>query len=97
VPDARALRELERAFEAFADTGAVRYRDPAGVAIYQVAPTWATAIACTRCLYVAIMPTLPAKPIVHWECSRCGAIWTLLPPLEVRAALRPPVDLGVVQ
>lgn len=77
---------LERALEALAEPNAKRYRDTFGPAIYQVEPTWATAILCQRCQYVAIIPRLPRRPIFTHECSSCGAVIRLAPPLEVLGA-----------
>lgn len=70
----RALGELE---------GGKRYRDRLGPAVYQLEPTWATAILCPACRYVAIIPRLPRKRLFAHECSSCQARITLAPPAEV--------------
>lgn len=63
--------------------GGKHYPDRLGPAIYQVEPSWATAILCRRCQYVAIIPRLPRKHLFSHQCSSCGASITLAPPAEV--------------
>lgn len=63
-----------------------RYPDTLGPAIYQVEPSWATAILCTACQYVAIIPSLPRLFTFVHECSSCGARIRLAPPAEVIGA-----------
>jgi hypothetical protein len=93
VPDRRALRELEGHL---ADAGLEGRRmfDLAGVAIYQLEPNEATAIACHSCLYVSMVPSLPKRSLVY-ACPRCGAMQRLAPPLEVMFAANRPLPPGV--
>ena len=87
MADRHARRELERKLDDALPDGR-RIWDPAFVALYQLEPTWATAVICYRCLYVAIVPTLPAKAF-SYTCSQCGLLTPLDPPREVLEALRP--------
>src|SRR4051794_24766505 len=87
MPDRRARRELERKLDEGMPDGR-RVWDPSGAAVYQIEPTWATAVICYRCLYVGLIPTLPAKPLT-WTCSSCGHRLRLDPPGEVLEAIRP--------
>ena len=80
----RDVYELERALGEI-DIGK-RYRDTVGPAIYQVEPTWATAILCARCGFVALIPTLPRTLSFVHRCSSCGQAIRLAPPLDVIAA-----------
>lgn len=57
-------------------------------AVYQLAPTWATAIACYGCQYVALVMSLPARSMA-WKCPRCGNGVALDPPASVLLAPRP--------
>lgn len=83
---------LERALGEFDD--GKRYRDRIGPAIYQLEPQWATAILCTACLYVAIIPRLPRLMTFVHTCSQCGARIRLAPPAEVFSATPPANLLG---
>ncbi len=80
----RTRYALDRALAELPD--GVRYQDPGGQAVYQVEPDWATAIACGRCRYVSIIPTLPRSLVFTHSCSSCGAPIVLRPPLEVIGA-----------
>lgn len=81
-------RKDRRELEAFADKlpndGARRLLDLVGPAVYELEPFPRTAALCSRCRYVSLILTLPAKPTT-WECPRCGAGYPLMPPLEVLA------------
>jgi hypothetical protein len=83
---------LERALGEFDD--GKRYRDTIGPAIYMVEPQWATAILCTACLYVAIIPRLPRLMTFVHQCSQCGARIRLAPPAEVFSASPPSSVVG---
>lgn len=87
MPDKRARHELERKLDDALPAGRNVW-DPNGVALYQLEPTWATAVICFRCLYVGLMPTIPARPLT-WRCSQCGLRVRLEPPGEVLEAVRP--------
>jgi hypothetical protein len=87
----RARHELERKLADALPDGR-RVWDPAFVALYQLEPTWATAVICYRCLYVAIVPSIPSRPIQH-TCSQCGLVTPLAPPPEVLEAVRPGIPL----
>lgn len=79
--DSRARYNLERAIAEVPD--GTRYQDPSGLAVYQTEPSWATAVACPRCLYVAVLPTIPRRPVLRYVCSQCSSAITLMPPLQV--------------
>lgn len=89
----RARRELARKLDDALPDGRHVW-DPNGVAVYQLEPSWATALVCFRCLYVGLMPTLPARPLA-WTCSQCGQVTKLEPPGEVLEAIRPAGSLIV--
>jgi len=93
MPDKRARHELERKLDEALPEGRNVW-DPTGAALYQLEPSWATAVICYRCLYVGLMPTLPARPLV-WTCSQCGLAIKLDPPGEVLEAQRPAGSLIV--
>jgi len=57
-------------------------------AVYQLAPAWATAIACYSCQYVGLILSLPARAFT-WTCPRCRAGVALDPPAAVLFAPRP--------
>lgn len=58
--------------------------DPVGPAIYRLNPgRYMTVAACVLCRHLAIIPTIPAKPTLVWECSGCGHSWALEPPAKV--------------
>lgn len=78
---------LERALGELGD--GKRYPDRIGPAMYQVEPSWATAILCAACQYVAIVPRLPRRHLFTHECTSCGARITLAPPAEVMDAAPP--------
>jgi hypothetical protein len=92
MSDKRARRELERKIAELPEGR--RIWDPLGTAVYQLEPTWATAVICFRCLYVGLMPTLPARAL-SWTCSQCGTVIRLEPPGEVLEAVRPLGELIV--
>lgn len=93
MPDRKALHELEAAI---ADAGLEgrRMLDMSAVAIYQLEPTWGTAIACVGCFYVSLIPKLPRRALA-WTCPRCGAMQRLAPPLEVLFLANRPAPAGV--
>lgn len=87
MPDRRARLELERKVADVLPEGR-RVWDRNFTALYQLEPAWATAVICYRCLYVGLMPTIPARPL-NWTCSSCGLVVPLDPPGEVLEAIRP--------
>lgn len=82
--DRSARRELEGAADAL--PAGRRYFDREGPAIYQLEPTMATVIACLRCRFVMIVPSVPRVLRLVHPCSNCGAPISLRPPLEILAA-----------
>lgn len=64
----------------------VRHWDRLGTALYQLEPSWITAVACVCCYHVALIPSLPKVPKLTWTCSACGVLIPLEPPPEVLAA-----------
>lgn len=87
----RARRELERKLGDAVPDGR-RVWDPTFAALYQLEPSWLTAVICTGCLYVGIVPSIPSKPLT-WTCGSCGRRIELNPPGEVLEAIRPPGTL----
>lgn len=94
MPDRKALHELEATV---ADSGMLdghRLLDLAGVAIYQLEPSMATAIACPSCFYVSLLPSIPKRSLLY-VCPRCEHPQRLSPPLEVMFAANRPLPTGV--
>ncbi len=82
--DARIERSLEAFLEGFGP-GRI-YRDKIGPAVYILEPSWATAIACHRCHYIALVPSIPAVVRLTHRCGQCRALIPLEPPAEVLSA-----------
>jgi len=58
--------------------------DPVGPAIYRVnRGRYMTAVACVLCRQLGLIPSIPRKPALIWECSGCGHKWALEPPPRV--------------
>lgn len=90
MPDRKALRELRAKLDGGGLDEGRRVLDLSATAIYQLEPTWATAIVCVGCHYVALVPKLPVRSLM-WTCSQCRRSQRLDPPIEVLiAASRPP-------
>jgi hypothetical protein len=86
VADRAAQRRLGETLEPFAPPGAVWRFDPIGPAVYQLEPTWATAILCPHCEFVSLVPSLPRLlELTHW-CPACSKPVLLRPPADVLAA-----------
>jgi len=81
--DRHLRRSLGEAADALPDGR--RYFDLEGPAIYQVEPTMVTIIACLRCRFVSIVPSLPRVFRLVHPCSNCGSPIILRPPREVLA------------
>lgn len=85
--DRRTEAALGRALEAFPAERV--YHDRVGPAVYVLEPSWATLIACYRCLYVALVPSIPRVLRMTYHCESCGALIPLEPPSEILAAHDP--------
>jgi hypothetical protein len=84
-------RKAERELRAYLDglgSDAQIVRDLEGPAVYQLAPTWATAILCVHCRYIGLVMSLPRRPLT-WSCSRCDRSVRQVPPLQVLVARSP--------
>lgn len=82
--DRQARRDTEEAIDVLQQgmTGTI-YRDEIGPAVYTLEPTMVTAVACLSCRHLALIPSIPKKPHLIWECSGCGHKWALQPPAIV--------------
>lgn len=87
MADRRSVRELRGFLEGLAGDGRV-YLDLSGPAVYQLEPSWRTAVLCQACRYIGLVMSIPRRPIT-WRCPRCGDRVALAPPLEVLAAPAP--------
>lgn len=83
--DRQAIRDLEEALAKLQGAaGDDLVRDPVGPAIYRLNPgRYATVIACLSCRHLGLIPSIPKKPRLVWECSGCGHMWALEPPARV--------------
>jgi DNA-directed RNA polymerase subunit RPC12/RpoP len=89
MADRAAQRRLVDAIDPFAPAGSRWVFDPIGTAIYQLEPTWVTAILCPYCEFVTLVPSLPRLlELTHW-CPACAKRVLLRPPSDVLAAAPP--------
>lgn len=87
MPDKGSERELRGYLDKLEGDGRT-YRDLTGSAVYQLEPSWRTAILCTTCRYIGLVLSIPRRPMT-WRCPRCAHQVRLTPPLEVLAAKDP--------
>ena len=82
--DKAGRRAIDAALEAAGgDLGGEIFHDGIGPAVYRLEPTPLTVIACSACRYVGLVPSIPLKPKLVWECGGCGRKWALEPPARV--------------
>lgn len=82
--DKAQRRAIDGAIEAAGgDLGGELFHDQVGPAVYRLEPTALTVIACGDCRYVGLVPSIPRRPRLVWQCSSCGKKHALEPPARV--------------
>jgi hypothetical protein len=82
--DKGARHAIDGALEAAGPFGEGElYHDEIGPAVYRLEPTMLTVVACVDCHYVGLIPSIPRRPDLVWECGACGRRHRLQPPVHV--------------